>query len=128
MNIRFDSGESALQQLYCQLCIRDYASGEINATRCENLFKLHSNNWFIYKEYYFLLCMHTRNYSKENMTVLEITTAPHFKFLNRNRQEKWKIFEAYNYLAHKTLEVRDKDLDEKKFRVSSFLIMRLSYI
>ena len=114
-------GESALQQLYCQLCVSDYKSGEINAARCENLFKLHSNNWFIYKEYYFLLCMHSRNYSQAGETVLEITTAPHFKFLNRNRQEKWKIFEAYNYLVHKFLDGSGKELDEKKFRISSFL-------
>jgi len=120
-------GESALQQLYCQLCVGDYTSGQINATRCETLFKLHSNNWFIYKEYFFLLCMHTKNYGQAGKTVLQITAAPHFKFLNRNRQEKWKIFEAYNYLVHKALDIHDDELEEIRFRLSSFLNETLIY-
>ena len=120
-------GESALQQLYCQLCVSDYKAGETNASRCENLFKLHSNNWFIYKEYFFLLCMHARNYRQAGETVLQITTASHFKFLNRNRQEKWKIFEAYNYLVHKALDIHDDGLEETKFRLSSFLNETLIY-
>jgi len=120
-------GESALQQLYCQLCVGDYTAGQINATRCETLFKLHSNNWFIYKEYFFLLCMHTKNYGQAAKTVLQITTATHFKFLNRNRQEKWKIFEAYNYLVHTALDNHDDELEEIRFRLSSFLNETLIY-
>jgi len=114
-------GELSLQQLYCHLCVGDYRAGQISAGKCETLFKLHSNNWFIYKEYYFLLCMHNRNYAQGGKTVLEITTAPHFIFLNRNRQEKWKLFEAYNYMVNKALDVNVKKLDEKKFRISNFL-------
>ncbi len=120
-------GESALQQLYCHLCLSDYGSGQVSAAKCETLFKLHSNNWFIYKEYYFLLCMHTRNYDLAGDTVLQITNASHFKFLNRNRQEKWKIFEAYNYLVHRARTHGDEYRSGKKFRISSFLNETLIY-
>ncbi len=120
-------GESALQQLYCHLCVSDYQSGQVSAAKCEKFFQLHANNWFIYKEYYFLLCMHTRNYTEAGETVFQITNATHFKFLNRNRQEKWKIFEAYNYLVHIALEIAGDEKPEKKIRLSSFLNETLIY-
>jgi hypothetical protein len=114
---RIRIGESALQQLYCHLCTGNYTDGRICAQKSETLFGLHSNNWFIYKEYYFLLCMHSGNYKEADFTIGLINSIPHFRLWHRNRQEKWKIFEAYNYIIQRA---NNKDA-RYNFKLSKFL-------
>ena len=115
-------GESALQQMYCYLCLRDYANGQFCALNCEKLFKRHGNNWFLYKEWFFMLAMHTKNYKQASATIQMITSIPHFKQLSRNRQEKWKLFEAYNYIVQTAMPNDAATTAAKtKFRLSSFL-------
>jgi len=120
-NVRL--GESALQQMHCYLCLGDFEHGRECALKCETLFALHSNNWFIYKETFFLLCMHSRNYGEAEKTLNLITSISHFKLLNRNRQEQWKIFEAYCHIINRAgfPGVAGDYTKQNRFRLSKFL-------
>ena len=67
-----------------------------------------------------MLAMHTKNYKQASATIQMITSIPHFKQLSRNRQEKWKLFEAYNYIVQTAMPNDAATTAAKtKFRLSS---------
>jgi hypothetical protein len=114
----------ALIRISCYLQLRDYENGKRNAEKCLELFQEGTNNWFVFLEYYFLLAMHTENYINAAGIFLKVSNHPRFPFTSEERQEKWKIFEAYlNYIFE--TENLDKDLlndaNRRKFRLLKFL-------
>ena len=114
----------ALTKINCYLQLRDYENGRTNADRCLELFTEGSNNWFVFLEVYFLLAMHTKNYINAAGIYLKVINHPRFQFTAPERQEKWKIFEAYiNYIFE--TEGLNKDLlfddGKRKFRLLKFL-------
>lgn len=114
----------ALIKISCYLQLRDYESGKKNAEKCLELFQEGSNNWFTFLEYYFLLTMHTENYINAAGVFLKVVNHTRFSFTGVERQEKWKIFEAYlNYIFE--TENLNKDLladaSRRKFRLLKFL-------
>ncbi|MBC8046996.1 MAG: hypothetical protein H7Y00_09395 [Fimbriimonadaceae bacterium] len=114
----------ALTRISCYLQLRDYASGKKNAEKCLELFQEGSNNWFVFLEYYFLLAMHTENYMNAAGIFLKVVNHIRFPFTSEERQEKWKIFEAYLNYVFET-ENLNKDLlvdaNRRKFRLLKFL-------
>lgn len=115
--------ESEIQKSHCYLHMRDYVNGFACAQRGEASFTPFSNNWFVIKEQFFLLAMHSNKYKEAGDTVEAVITNPKFKYQIPNRQEKWKIFEAYFYLMVKAGKVNQEDFikKEKKFRLNRFL-------
>ncbi|MFM8950231.1 MAG: hypothetical protein ACKOKB_05570, partial [Bacteroidota bacterium] len=57
-------GEISLNNLYNCLFLRDYQRGSQFASECEELYDPGSITWLIFKEYHFLLCMHTSQIGK----------------------------------------------------------------
>ena len=89
----------ALIRINYYLQLRDYENGRKNAEKCLELFSEGTNNWFVFLEQYFLLAMHTENYINAAGIYLKVINHPRFPFTASERQEKWKIFEAYiNYI------------------------------
>lgn len=88
-------GEFALHKMIASMHTGDYVLGKENAEKCLSYFKTGSNNWMIFLEYYFLLCMHTGNYKKALEIYQEVTQHPRFSTLDQVRVEKWKIYEAF---------------------------------
>ena len=114
----------ALIKLNCYLQLRDYEQGRENAEKCLQLFEEGKNSWFIFLEYYFLLAMHTENYINAAGIYLKVVNHSRFQYTSLNRQEKWKIFEAYlNYIFE--TEGLDRSLlqnsKKRKFRLLKFL-------
>ncbi len=96
--------EFALYKMYSSFSLCDFTEGEQCAVTCENLFEAGTDNWLIFLEYYFLLCLHSGNYSKSLEIFYRVTDHPKFKTLPPIRIEKWKIFEAYlNFVLPDTL-------------------------
>ncbi len=114
----------AFTKINCYLQLRDYDNGRTNADRCLELFSEGSNNWFVFLEVYFLLAMHTENYINAAGIYLKVINHPRFAYTAPERQEKWKIFEAYIYYIFET-EGLDRDLltenGKRKFRLLKFL-------
>jgi len=112
--------EIAVQEFYCYMCLGDYVSAQKCSEKCELYYKRFSGNWYLYKEYYFLLAMHNKKYTQATSTVQQIIAVPSFKFTQANRQEKWKLFEAYNYIMQRA--VHEVDIDQNKaFNLAKFL-------
>ncbi len=113
----------ALQKISCYLQLRDYENGRKNAEKCLELFTEGTNNWFVFLEYYFLLAIHTENYINAAGIYLKVVNHPRYEFTAMERQEKWKIFEAYlNYIFETENLNRDFLNDGKrKFRILKFL-------
>jgi hypothetical protein len=117
-----ESGECALQQLYCYLCLRDYKNGETAALKCDKFFKAQSINWFLSREMLFQLAIHTQNYNQVAEILELVVSSPNYRVLDPNRQEKWKIFEAFNYILQRARHENEQGKQYKsKFRLSSFL-------
>ncbi len=115
----------ALIKINCYLQLRDYENGRKNAEKCLELVQEGSNNWFVFLEYYFLLAMHTENYMNAAGIFLKIANHPRFAFTSSERQEKWKIFEAYlNYIfetENLNKDLLSNDSNKRKFKLLKFL-------
>ncbi len=114
----------ALIKLNCYVQLRDYEQGKENAERCLQLFEEGKNAWFVFLEYYFLLAMHTENYINAAGIYFKVVNHARFPYTSENRQEKWRIFEAYlNYIFE--TEGLDRSLlqnnKKRKFRLMRFL-------
>lgn len=116
-------GEFALHRMIAAMHMGDYRKGKENADQCLNYFKYGSNNWIIFLEYYFLLCMHTGNYSKALEIYRDVTSHPRFDTLERNRLEKWKIFEGFlRYMAADiNFQEMEDDTFSSRFNIFKFL-------
>ncbi len=108
-NVRL--AEMALFKMDNCLAIRDDKNGLIYASQCEKYFNSGTSNWLIFREYDFLLCMHTGNFTRALQLFYEVTEHPKFAQQNPERLEKWKIFEAYlNYVLPSQLPKRNFNL------------------
>lgn len=109
-------GEMNLHKLNGSLHLRDYENGSIYANACMTLFNKGTLNWLIFLEYYFLLCLHTRNYKKALEIYNQVIDDPIFKVYPAQSKEKWKIFESFlNYV------IPAGSPGAKKFNVHKFI-------
>lgn len=107
--------EMALYKMDNCLSIRDSKNGFQYALQCETYFNPGYMNWLIFREYDFLLSMHTGNFTRALQLFYEVTGHPKFSKQNPERLEKWKIFEAYlNYAL-------PSQLPKKNFNLFKFL-------
>lgn len=88
-------GEFGLYKMNSCLQLRDYKSGEQSASDCDHIFQPGTDNWFIFLEYFFLLCMHSGKYHKAAEVLKKAMGHNRFNKMQKVRVEKWKIFEAY---------------------------------
>jgi len=108
-------GEIALLKMVCFLYLRDYENGKINAEEAQRYYAKGSNNWFVLMENYFLLTMHTGKYENAIRVFEEVIHHPRFQYLSAEKQEGWRIFDAYlNYLF-------PGQLKSKEFKLMKFL-------
>ncbi|MBL0341456.1 MAG: hypothetical protein IPP71_11235 [Bacteroidetes bacterium] len=109
-------GEMNLHKLYGSLHLRDYENGTSFATNCMTLFNPGTLNWLIFLEYYFLLCLHTKNYIKAKEVFNQVIGHSSFKLYPAQSKEKWKIFESFlNYAIPSSVP------GSKKFNVAKFI-------
>lgn len=90
-------GELSLMQLASYLQLKRYKQGSEHAEKCKGYFVKGTYNWFVYTENYLIFELNTRTYEKALEIFTEAMKHPRMKTLPPDRQEKWKIFEAYLY-------------------------------
>ncbi len=114
--IKSKFAEISLFNLYSCLFLRDYNRGTMFAAECEELYDSGSINWLIFKEYHFLLCMHTSQFGKAAAIFDQVLRHPSFDSYPAPNVEKWRIFEAY-------LEYADPIANNgrRRFNISKFL-------
>lgn len=111
------------QQLACEIKLRDYAAGEETAEKCISMLSPGPTNWFRAMELYFMLSVHSGQYSKAYGLMQQAMKNNRFQFQSKTQIETWKIYEAF---ARALYELGAVELDAKtrkpgKFRVGKFL-------
>lgn len=109
-------GEMNLNKLYGCLHLRDYKNGSEYAKTCMTLFNPGTVNWLIFLEYYFLLSLHTQNYSQAIEIFTQVINHTGFNRYPPQNREKWKIFESFLIYA-----LPDSEKINRKFNISRFL-------
>jgi hypothetical protein len=107
--------EIALQKLDTSLYLKDYNLGKQSVEVCRNLFNPGYLNWLIFLEYYFLLCLHTKNFAEAQKIFNEVVTHSSFSKYPAERLEKWKIFEAFLFY------ILPENTRQKRFNVFKFI-------
>lgn len=102
---------------------KDYKSGKITAERGLTLVEEGSSNWFLYQEWYFLLSMHTGNFSMAFKIYLTVVKHKRYKFQPEPNKEFWNIYEAYLYFLYLIgqLNGEKETVTFEKFRYGKFL-------
>ena len=110
-------------QLIAYTQLLRFEEGQKAATSCLEYLEPGSFNWFKHQEYYFLLCMNTREYQQAFEIFKETTTHRRVQFLSAAAAEVWKIYEAYLYYlsSNEELVLPDEDQTLSKFRIYRFL-------
>ncbi len=90
-------GEISLYKLYGYLQLKKYQEGVECAENSKIYFVKGSYNWVIYMENYFLFELNNRNYERSLQIYNETIRHPKMKNMPPDRQERWKIYEAYLY-------------------------------
>lgn len=110
-------------QLIAYTQLLNFEEGQKAATSCLEYLEQGSFNWFKHQEYYFLLCMHTKQYQLAFEIFKETTTHRRTQFLSPAAAEVWKIYEAYLYYLsfNEAFVVSENDLSLSKFRIYKFL-------
>ena len=116
--------ELAMVKMNAYVDLRDYDNGFENAEKCMIYFTPGSNNWLVFLEAYFLLAMHSGNSQKAWDIYNQAVNHPRFAFSSPERQEKWKIFEAFIYYSLRDAINKAKQsklAHQAKFRIEKFL-------
>jgi hypothetical protein len=127
------TGRFLLYRLYCYLHLEDYKRSQSAAEQCRTLFTKGTNNYLIYLEYHFLVCMYASKFDEARAIYEEAMAQPKFAHTQDERKEKWRIFGAYlNYVdpdAHEQFnlakflnEVPIYEKDKRGYNVSIILI------
>lgn len=118
---RIRLGEFAYYRMSAYLYLGEYENGKELANRSLSYYPEGSQNWMLFLEQYFLLCMHTGNYDRAAGVYKKVTEHPRFEVMPQVRKEKWKIFQAFLlYMMRGTLPSDDEQM-ARNFRVWKFM-------
>ena len=77
-------------------------------------------NWFKYRELYLQLSLHTNEYNKGSVVLMETIQNPKFEFLPENVKEIWRIYEAFiHWLA--AVGLVNLPAGASKFKLAKFI-------
>lgn len=108
-----------IKLLSAYIPLQKFQEGEILATKILDTISVGSINWFVTLELYFLLSMHTGNYTQGANVLQQASNHKNFKKLKKQSLEMWLVYEAYiEYL--KQLEILPKP-SKNNFRVARFI-------
>lgn len=88
-------GEFTLEKMENAMLMKDYKTGSKCAKDCGDYFSKSPVNLIIFKEYYFLLCMHTENYFQAGQLYKETVNKTFNLNTSKAHVEKWKIFRCF---------------------------------
>ena len=117
-------GEFELNRLWMALASRLYDVGAAAALECQKLFREGTNNWFIAKEYEFLLLMHTKQWPEAIQLYRNVATHNRFYMQPEHVRQKWELFGHYSTLTSKIGKEQDPTSMSTAFRKIAHKIPR----
>ena len=113
-----------LKKMSAYLHMGDYSNGRANAEKVLATFKEGSSDWFEFMEYYFLLAMHTDNYTSAIAIFNRAIASNKYKKLPEETRFKWETFEVYLNFIVEHLSARQPILRRqmrRPFKLTRFL-------
>jgi len=83
------------KKMAAYLHLRNFREGRANAEKCLRELEEGSEAWFRFMEYYFLLSMHTCNFTQAIAILRKAQSNSKFKKLDKVEDRKWQIFKGY---------------------------------
>ncbi len=106
-------------QLICCIKLKDFERGRQLVELLEGKIKTGSFNWFVNRNAFFMLAMHSQNYEKAHEICRQVLSHRRYRYLPQAQAEKWTINHAYlHYLIickHKDLLTAKPSFNHKKF-------------
>jgi hypothetical protein len=75
--------------------LRKYAEAERASETCEKLFQSQSPNWYYFKEWQFILLMHTGEFEGAYQLCISIQDDKNFSAQTAPQHDKWTLFQLY---------------------------------
>jgi hypothetical protein len=88
-------GAFQTKKMAAYLHLRNFRDGRSNAEKCLRELEEGSDGWFTFMEFYFLLSMHTENYTHAIAILKETYSHSKRKKLKAEEAEKWEMFNGY---------------------------------
>jgi len=108
-------GEFALKRLVCSVQSQDFQSGFEATIDCIKYYKTDSPNWFVFKEYHILLCMHAQRFQEAKEVLEDVKSKPRFAILPDPRKEKWALMEYYlKFVLGELMPTKEKHSQTQK--------------
>lgn len=108
------------EQLVAQLQLRAFDDAFVTAKHCAEIMPEGSFNWFKYRELFFLLLLHSGQWSELGENLSSVLNHPRFGHLPNDSQEIWRVYEAYTqYLM--LMDKTPPNPDMPKFKISKFV-------
>jgi len=105
---------------FIQLAQYDHA--RTAAKKCLSLFEMDTIRWFNTQEYLYILYTHLRKYESAYSVFREVTRSKYFKFQFQQKDEIWRIKEAFLFLAYKLGKLQlSPNTALARFKVHKFL-------
>ncbi|MFA0961242.1 hypothetical protein AB9P05_05525 [Roseivirga sp. BDSF3-8] len=102
---RFDDRFNKFAKIYAYLRIKDYKNGLAQAKEYVKSFSRYSTNWFSFMENYFLLAMHSRDYTLSGELLQEVERNPNYNKISELAKERWNLYTAYLQFINPTNRV-----------------------
>lgn len=96
---RFDSLYNKFILVYAHLRNRDSRNGLVYAKAYVNDFSETSFNWFAYMENYFLLALHSKEYSLAEHLLHQVLQNNTYPRVGKAAKERWLLYQLYNKLV-----------------------------
>lgn len=108
-------------QLVCYVQLRDYQKGQEVALKSATLVKSGTNNWYVDRELYLILALHSKAYKEAETILKSATRHSKYKQLIPSIKERWLIYEAYvNFLGY-IGKISNEKVNSSKYRLGKFL-------
>ena len=95
MTPKLRTGEFLLNKLENYMLLHDYDHTTELISECANNISEGTNLWFNFREFHFLLLMHTANFQGADRIYFEVTDHDRFPTQSEHIRERWDIFKLY---------------------------------
>jgi hypothetical protein len=108
-------------KLMAMIRLKNYKSGQLEAQKCLAIFEADSVRWFTSHQYCFIFSLYSRRYSKALNLRQVIMNSKSLGSQFQNRQETWRINDAFLYYLMLLKMLPSKNSPISAFRIKKFL-------
>lgn len=108
-------------KLLASIHVRDFESASNLAQKCSSIFEDNTIRWYNAQEICFVFAMQSNQYRKAVQIRERVITSQSFKNQLQNRDETWKLYDAYLHYLYLSKRLSNRNVKISTFRVRKFL-------